>query len=130
MDYTPEIEEINITDEPRPASLVRRGSTQRADGEINRNTPSEGTDSTVDAMMRAIAAVIEAPRPSKFTMTLPKFSGDPELAFDFVQEYETVADVNGWDDKMKIKFFSAALEGGAKTWFNGVNQVGFTWETL
>uniref|UniRef100_A0A8D8YP32 Retrotransposon gag domain-containing protein n=1 Tax=Cacopsylla melanoneura TaxID=428564 RepID=A0A8D8YP32_9HEMI len=51
---------------------------------------------------------------------------NPETSEDlriFLREYNLCAELNGWGDELKCRFFTVYLEGSAKTWYNNLEFV-------
>jgi hypothetical protein len=49
---------------------------------------------------------------------IPLFSGQTELAYDWLKSAERVAYNNDWDDSQRLKFFSDRFRDEALDWFN------------
>ena len=61
-----------------------------------------------------------APKPAVFKQPPPKFDGDRDQAMDWLKDYESIAQINIWNNDNKAVHLVTALTGDAKVWFDGV----------
>lgn len=61
-------------------------------------------------------AANQQPQVPKFTTPIP-FNPQTDDAHDFIRNYETAANFNGWDERLKLSFFQNFLRGTAAIWF-------------
>lgn len=48
------------------------------------------------------------------------FDGQKPPARKWIDDYEKAAEVNGWNDKLKVRYFSTFLDRSANDWFVGI----------
>ena len=57
-------------------------------------------------------------KPMICKLTVPNFDGNFSKAIDWLVNFKSIADNNGWDDEHKVRSAKAHLTGNAINWFN------------
>lgn len=110
---------------------------QRASRRLRGDPPEFGplpAATTTQAMSTADTATMTNPATSSDLVVYPprvpkSFHGDIyEDVEDWLEHFERVADVNGWDRARKLRHVYFALEDAARTWYENHEAVMTSWE--
>ena len=64
--------------------------------------------------------ILEKLLPRKFKMPQITSYSRKDDPYDYIQNYESLRTLHGWDDDIMCRAFSLTLSGHARTWFNSL----------
>lgn len=119
---------------PNELTPVHQRSSRRLRGEAPEFSPLADCNRASPAFVNGHATEMATQAPSSYVvmnspMTPEPFHGDTfEDAEDWLEHFERVARVNGWDEDRKLRYVYFALRDGARTWFENHESAILIWD--
>ena len=66
-------------------------------------------------------------RPAIEKQKAPNFNGDKTIAYNWLREFNRIADANAWDNELKMRAVPSHLEGKAQNWYYAMNRNDLQW---
>ena len=121
------------SDKEREADYQRLKTGPKKVTHVPKTTPSGSTDplqriaECMDGINRLNERMLDvldqrhsSSAPKREKLRVPKFEGDKGKAVDWLDEYERVCQINGWDAEYGFELVPTVLEGRAKVWYRTI----------